>query len=227
MRAIKLTYYRQNTAYLGFIDNLPLKKIRKMNYDQERLKEKSMRQFLELLPVALFVGVYFLTKDIYLSTGVLMVGLCLQVGYEYGKTRKVSKQTQVIFWVAIIFGGATLLFRNEEFIQWKPTIVNWLFATALIASQILTKENLLKKMLGSQIVLPEEIWSKLAIGWSVGFGFAGLLNLIVAYTFSLDFWVSYKLFGGFGITLLYILITLSYLSKKGYLKEGTTLDQEQ
>ena len=56
----------------------------KMNYDQERFKEKFMRQFLELLPVALFVGVYFLTKDIYLSTGVLMAGLCLQVGYEYG-----------------------------------------------------------------------------------------------------------------------------------------------
>ena len=78
-----------------------------MNYDQERLKEKFMRQFLELLPVALFVGVYFLTKDIYLSTGVLMVGLCLQVGYEYGKTRTVSKQTQVIFWVAIIFGAVS------------------------------------------------------------------------------------------------------------------------
>ena len=185
-----------------------------------------MRQFLELLPVALFVGVYFLTKDIYLSTGVLMAGLCLQVGYEYGKTRKVSKQTQVIFWVAILFGGATLLFRNEEFIQWKPTIVNWLFATALMASQILTKENLLKKILGSQIALPEETWSTLAIGWSIGFGLAGLLNLFVAYTFSLDFWVSYKLFGGFGITLLYILITLSYLSKKGYLKEGTISDQE-
>ena len=84
-----------------------------------------------------------------------------------------------------------------------------------------------KKILGSQIALPEETWSTLAIGWSIGFGLAGLLNLIVAYTFSLDFWVSYKLFGGFGITLLYILITLSYLSKKGYLKEGTISDQEK
>jgi len=186
-----------------------------------------MRQIVELLPVALFVAVYFLTKDIYLSTGVLMAGLCLQVGYEYGKSRKVSKQTQVIFWVAIIFGGATLLFRNEEFIQWKPTIVNWLFAVALMCSQILTKENLLQRMLGSQLALPDDTWRTLAIGWSIGFVFAGLLNLIVAYSFSLDFWVSYKLFGGFAITLLYILITLRYLSKKGFLKENTISDREQ
>ena len=129
--------------------------------------------------------------------------------------------------MAIIFGGATLLFRNEEFIQWKPTIVNWLFAVALMCSQILTKENLLQRMLGSQLALPDDTWRTLAIGWSIGFVFAGLLNLIVAYSFSLDFWVSYKLFGGFAITLLYILITLRYLSKKGFLKENTISDREQ
>ena len=156
-----------------------------------------------------------------------MIASTVQVAMIKLLTGTVEKQLLWLFAVVVVAGSATLILRNDLFIQWKPTIVNWLFATALIASQILTKENLLKKMLGSQIVLPEEIWSKLAIGWSVGFGFAGLLNLIVAYTFSLDFWVSYKLFGGFGITLLYILITLSYLSKKGYLKEGTTLDQEQ
>ena len=42
-----------------------------------------MKQFIEFIPVALFVGVYFTTKDIYLSTGVLMAGMLLQVAYEY------------------------------------------------------------------------------------------------------------------------------------------------
>ena len=72
-----------------------------------------MKQLVEFLPIALFVAVYFYTKDIYISTGVLMGGMCVQIGYEYGKFRRVTTQTQVIFWVVIIFGGATLLFRNH------------------------------------------------------------------------------------------------------------------
>ena len=87
-----------------------------------------MKQFIEFIPVVLFVGVYYTTKDIYLSTGVLMAGIFLQVAYEYFTTGTVEKKTQAIFAIAMLFGGATLLFRNEVFIQWKPTIVNWLFA---------------------------------------------------------------------------------------------------
>ncbi|HAK51317.1 MAG TPA: septation protein [Gammaproteobacteria bacterium] len=185
-----------------------------------------MKQFVEFLPIALFVCVYLYTKDIYISTAVLMGGMCIQVGYEYGKFRAVNKQTQVIFWVVIIFGGATLLFRNQVFIQWKPTIVNWLFCIALLVSKFLAKDNLLKKLLGAQLSLPDHVWNTLALGWSLGFFIAGALNLVVAYGFSLDFWVSYKLVGGFAITLLYITITMAYLVKGGYIKEET-IDQNQ
>ncbi len=179
-----------------------------------------MKQFIEFIPVALFVVVYFSTRDIYLSTGVLMVGVCVQVAYEYLKVGKVDKKTKVIFWVAMLFGGATLIFRNEEFIQWKPTIVNWLFAVTLLGSQILGRENLLKKMLGEQLALPDMVWRNLTLGWSLGFFIAGALNLVVAYSFSLDFWVTYKLVGGFVITLIYMAITFLYLIKGGFVDEA-------
>jgi intracellular septation protein len=178
-----------------------------------------MKQFVEYLPIALFVGIYFYTKDIYLSTGVLMAGICVQVGYEYARFHAVAKQTQVIFWVAMLFGGATLLFRNQEFIQWKPTIVNWLFCLALLGSQFFSQRSLLQRMLGEQMTLPDHVWRNLTIGWSAGFFIAGALNLVVAYSFSLDFWVSYKLIGGFGITLVYVAITLAYLVKGGYMQD--------
>ena len=187
-----------------------------------------MKQFVEFLPIALFVAVYFYTKDIYISTGVLMGGMCVQIGYEYGKFRRVTTQTLVIFWVVIIFGGATLLFRNQEFIQWKPTVVNWLFCLALLIGKYVAKENLLKRLLGSQLSLPDRVWNTLAMGWSFGFFIAGALNLIVAYGFSLDFWVSYKLIGGFAITLLYITITVVYLVKGGHIKDSEEIiDQNQ
>lgn len=178
-----------------------------------------MRQFIEFIPVLLFVVVYFTTKDIYLSTGVLMVGICLQVAYEYIRFRKVEKKTTVIFWVAMLFGGATLIFRNQEFIQWKPTIVNWLFCTALLASQIFARDNLIKKMLMDQLTLPDHVWRNLAFGWSFGFFLAGALNLFVAYSFSLDFWVTYKLVGGLAISLIYMIVTMVYLVKGGYIQD--------
>lgn len=181
-----------------------------------------MKQFVEFIPVALFVVVYFTTRDIYISTGVLMVGVCFQVAFEFLKYRKVDKKTKIIFWVAMLFGGATLVFRNQEFIQWKPTIVNWMFAIGLTASQIFGKENFIKKMLSDQIQLPDHVWRNLSYGWSLGFFIAGAMNLIVAYNFDLDIWVTYKLVGGFAITLVYMVITMVYLVRGGYIQEEST-----
>ena len=185
-----------------------------------------MKQFVEFIPVALFVVVYFTTRDIYISTGVLMVGVCFQVAFEYFRFGKVDKKTTLIFWVAILFGGATLVFRNQEFIQWKPTIVNWLFAVGLSASQFIGKENLIEKMLSEQVKLPADVWRNLAYGWSIGFFIAGALNLVVAYNFDLDSWVTYKLVGGFVITLIYMIITIVYLVKGGYIEEETKQEME-
>ena len=176
-----------------------------------------MKQFQEYLPIALFAGVYFYTRDIFVSTGVLMAGMFLQVIYQYLVHKSVSKQTQFIFWSVTVLGGLTLVFRNETFIQWKPTLLNWVFCVVLLSSQYFTKENLLSKMLGEQIKLPLHVWKNLTFGWSGGFFLAGALNLVVAYNFSMDFWVSYKLIGGFAISLIYVIITMIYLAKGGYL----------
>lgn len=177
-----------------------------------------MKQFIEFIPVALFVAVYFYTKDPYLATAWLMAALALQVCYEFIRFRKVEQKTKIIFWVAMIFGGATLIFHNQVFIQWKPTIVNWFFAGVLIGTHFLGKENLLKKMLGHQLPLPLKVWVHLNAGWALGFFIAGAVNLIVAYNFSFDFWVTFKLVGGLAITFSYMIITMVYLASNGYLK---------
>ena len=93
---------------------------------------EQMKQLIEFIPIALFGGVYFWTRDIFIATMVLMGGIVLQLAVEYWTTKKVSRQTQIIFWSAILLGGATLLFRNEEFLFWKPTIVNWIFSVTLL-----------------------------------------------------------------------------------------------
>ena len=178
-----------------------------------------MRQFIEFIPIAAFVAVYFSTKDIYLATGILMAAVCVQVGFEYGTDREISKRTQMIFWVVMLAGAATLIFQNEIFIKWKPTIVNWMFCVALLISQFLMQDNLLKKMLGEALQLPDQAWRTLNYGWSLGFFIAGALNIFVAYFFSTDFWVTYKLVGGIAITLIYMTITIVYLYRSGHLED--------
>jgi intracellular septation protein len=181
----------------------------------------AMKQFFDLLPVLLFVVVFFIVtdRDIFISTAVLMVAEFVQVAVTYLIHRSVDKQTQVVFWVVMLFGGATLYFRDQVFIQWKPTVVNWFFAAALLGSHFIGERNLLQKMLDSQIDLPRRAWRNLSLGWVLGFLFAGALNLVVAYYFSLEFWVTYKLVGGLCLTACYIVATIVYLVLGGYLKE--------
>lgn len=179
-----------------------------------------MKQFADTIPIAIFAAVYFYTRDIFVSTGVLMAGMCVLIGYEFGTTRKVKKQSQFIFATVIVLGGMTLAFRDEAFIQWKPTLVNWGFSIVLLGGLVIGKVNLLKKLLGEQLSLPDPVWKNLSLGWSLAFFIAGALNLIVAYNFSMDVWVTYKLVGGIGLTLVYMIIMMVYLVKGGYLEEA-------
>ena len=130
------------------------------------------------------------------------------------------------FWASIIFGGLTLVFRNETFILWKPTIVNWLLSGVLIGSHFLAKKNALQHMLGRQMELHDDVWTRLNFGWACGFFFAGALNLWVAYTFSLDTWVTFRFAGLMGLNILYMISTFAYLYAKGLLTDEHLIDPD-
>jgi len=174
-----------------------------------------MHLFMAYVPILVFVAVFF-TADIYWATGALMVLVTLLVAWQKLRGKPVDRVLNVTFWVTIVFGGMTLVLRDETFIQWKPTVVNWLLATALVGGHFV-RTNLIQKLLGSQLKLPDPVWAKLSLGWAAGFCFAGILNLVVAYNFSMEFWVIYKPIGGFGLTLLYIALTLFYIHWLGLL----------
>ena len=157
--------------------------------------------------------------DIFFATLILLIGLVIQVCLEYLLGKKVSKKTKIVFGISLLFGGSTLLFRNEEFLFWKPTVINWIFSILLLSVEFWSRNNLLKVIMGKAIILPDNVWKKLSRGWSLGFFVSGLLNIIVAYNFTLDVWVSYKLFGGFLITSTYIVIMMIYLWRGGYLNK--------
>jgi intracellular septation protein len=114
--------------------------------------------------------------------------------------------------IIAVFGGATLLLQDETFIKWKPTVLYWLFG-AVLAGALALRRNLVRAMLSEQIRLPEPIWLRLSWSWIGFFVFMGALNLYVAYNFSTDNWVNFKLFGGMGLMLLFVLAQAMVLAK--------------
>ncbi len=183
-----------------------------------------MQQLLDYIAILAFVVIYFLTSDIFIATAVLMVGVTVQLGAYWLLKKPIGNELKLTFWASIVFGGMTLIFRDETFIQWKPTIVNWLLALVLIGAHLITRTFLIQKMLGAVMVLPDNAWRALTYGWAAGFTVIGAVNLWVAYNFSMDTWVTFKFIGLLGLSLLMIVLTFVYLFAKGYLNEENLPD---
>jgi len=178
-----------------------------------------MKPSLDLLPVVIFVIVYF-TTDVFTATAALMIAVTAQVAFQRLRRQPITRELRLTFFASIIFGGPTLLFRDPLFLQWKPTIVNGLLALSLFGSHFVGEQTLVQRLLGRQLELPGAVWARLNFGWACGFALAAGLNLVVAYNFSMDVWVTYKLVGGFALTFSYIIATVGYLAYKGFLKDA-------
>jgi intracellular septation protein len=150
---------------------------------------------------------------ILLATAVAIIASVLQVGWLLLRGRRVDPMLWVSLAVIVVFGGATIWFHDETFIKWKPSILYWLFGSALLLGHVIWKRNLLKSLLGTQLDVPGPVWDRLLWAWIAFFGVMGIVNLAVAYSVSTDTWVNFKLFGLFGLTLIFTLGIGVYLAR--------------
>ena len=155
---------------------------------------------------------------ILLATVVMIIVSVAQIGYLLSRGKKVDPMLWVSLLIVGIFGGATIYFHNENFIKWKPTVLYWCFAAALIGGQIFMRKNLIRSMMEQQIKLPDIIWQRLNLAWSAFFLAMGVLNLYVAFNFPTAIWVNFKLFGGMGLMFAFIIAQSLFLSK--YMKDS-------
>lgn len=171
-----------------------------------------MKFLFDIFPVILFFVAYKLT-DIFIATGVAIAATFAQIAVVWARKRAVDNMLWVSLAIIVVFGGATLLFRDELFIKWKPTVLYWLFAGVLLVSQAAFRKNLIRAMMSAQVSLPEPVWVRLNTSWIGFFVVMGVLNLIVAFQFSTDTWVNFKLFGSTGLMLLFVLGQAFVLAK--------------
>ena len=192
-----------------------------------------MKLLIDFLPIVIFFVVYKFAPEtvellrpilstenierlsalpaIVLATAVLIPATALQILYTRLSTGKFENMQLVTLLLVVALGGLTVIFQNKAFIQWKPTIVNWLFAAAFMISQLISEKTLLERMMGANLKLPADVWLKLNYAWIAFFVASGVLNLYVAYQYSEDIWVNFKLFGLLGLTILFIIIQSLFL----------------
>lgn len=167
-----------------------------------------------------------------IATGIAITASFIQVAGFWLKHKRFERMH--IFSLVLIsgLGGITIAFGDPAFIQWKPTVLNWVFAGAFLGSQFVGKQSLVQRMMGGQITLPDPVWFKLNISWVLFFIASGFANLYVAFYYAteldektrMDFWVNFKLFGLMGMTLVFVIAQAFYLSR--YMTEETNNEAE-
>jgi intracellular septation protein len=148
-----------------------------------------------------------------LATVVVIVATLAQVVWLKLRRRKVDAMLWVSLALVVVLGGLTIWFHSETFIKWKPSALYWAMGLAFWLSPLLFNRNLLKVLLGEQLDLPGKVWHRLNFAWIAFFGVMGLLNIWVAYTFTTATWVNFKLFGGLGLMLLFMLAQGLWISR--------------
>lgn len=195
-----------------------------------------MKFLFDLLPVLLFFAAYKFAHGapalshslasqvlgstitvtqapILIATAVAILATIGQVAWVMIRGHKVDVMLWVSLAIIVVFGGATLLFHDPTFIKWKPTVLYWMFAGTLAGSALFLKRNLIRSLMQAQVELPDPVWSRLNASWICFFALMGVLNLYVAFNYSEEAWVDFKLYGGMGLMFLFVLAQGFMLSR--------------
>lgn len=147
------------------------------------------------------------------ATAIAILASFLQIGWLALRRHTIDKMLWVSLGIIVVFGGLTLALHDETFIKWKPTVLYWIFALVLLAAQLMMGKNLIRAMMEKQVSLPEPAWRNLLWSWIGFFALMGVLNLLVAFRFSEEAWVNFKLFGVLGLMLVFVFAQSLMLAK--------------
>lgn len=176
-----------------------------------------MKFLFDFFPVLAFFIAFYLPENrdqaIYVATATAIIASIVQILIHWLRNKRVEKMHLITLVLILVLGGATLLLHDERYIKWKPTAVYWAFAAVLTGSQFLAKKNIIKSMLGKQIELPASVWGPLNLSWAGFFAVVGIINLYIAFNFSTEFWVNFKMFGMLGLFFLFAVGQSFFLAK--------------
>ena len=171
-----------------------------------------MKQLLEFFPILLFFVAYKF-YDIYIATAVVIGATIVQVAIAWFKYRKVETMQWITLALVIVFGGATIILHDEQYLKWKFSIIEWLFGLAFLSSHFIGKKTFIERMMSSNLSLPANIWQRLNFSWATFFISVGFINVYVMYNYNTDDWVTFKTFIAPALMVVFMVVQMSFLYK--------------
>ncbi|MGB0866817.1 MAG: inner membrane-spanning protein YciB [Granulosicoccaceae bacterium] len=135
-----------------------------------------MKLLYDFFPIILFYAAYKF-YGIYAATAVAMAASVVQVSGNWLVKRKIEKMHLISMGLIIVMGGLTLWLKDKTFFMWKPTMINWLFASAFVLGTVFTGKPLVQRLLNGSIELPDPVWARLNWLWVGFFVVSGFANL--------------------------------------------------
>ncbi|MEJ0009955.1 MAG: septation protein A [Alphaproteobacteria bacterium] len=170
------------------------------------------RLALDFAPLAcFFLG--FRLLDLWWATGLLIGATALSLAITYAAERRVSPAPLISGVLVAIFGALTIALKNELFIKIKPTAINLAFGLILLAGVYGYRKGLLRYVLDVALHLSDEGWLVLSRRWGFFFLFLAALNEAVWRTMPTEFWVNFKVFGMFSLTVVFALAQVKLIEK--------------
>lgn len=159
-----------------------------------------MQLLFELSPLILFVG-FLVTTDILIATAVLMVAVLVQLVSYKLLSKPINKMNLVAAALLFVFGGLTLVLKNDAFIKWKPTVVYWLFAAIFLGSQYIGERTLAQRIYQTvyeeafegKIRFTKALWTRLNLFWVIVFVSMGFANYFAFQNLDTVSWGYFKL----------------------------------
>ena len=179
-----------------------------------------MQALAEFAPLLAFIVTYYL-RGLYAATAVLMVAMLLLVAVDWLRLKRVPPMHALSAVLVLVFGSATLLLHNRQFIQWKPTVFFWLASIAFLGSFWIGKQTLTQRFLGAalgeRLQVSQALWRRLNLWWTAFYATLGALNLIVAHYASERAWVNFKVFGLTLLTVAFVTLQIVWLNGRAHL----------
>lgn len=171
------------------------------------------------------VGIHTAVKPdmvpIMLATVAVIIASIIQIAWVKFKHNKVEKSLWISAVLVVVLGFLTLYLQDDAFIKWKPTVLYWLFAGAIVVGEFIFKKNIIKSMMDQNVQMPANIWKNMNLSWAAFFAALGVINLYVAFNFSTDTWATFKLFGATGLMFVFIVGQMLMIQKHLPKEDGT------
>ncbi len=179
-----------------------------------------LRMLIDFGPLAVFFAVNALAPGpqlgrIFAATAAFMIAMGLAMALSWWKTRHISPMLWITGAFVLVFGGLTLYFHDQVFIQIKPTIIYAMFAIVL-GYGLLADKPLLQALLQQAYPgLSAKGWRLLTINWACFFVFAAVLNEVMRQMLNWDQWVLFKTWAMIPLTLVFAMINIPMLMRHG------------